>query len=59
MSALGEMLPCPRCVCKEVKVSISEICCPLQYSARACCSDCYAEEHCGSGVHDSQEDAEK
>ena len=53
------MLPCPWCGCAEVRVSVSEICCPIQYSARAFCSDCYAEEPGGSGVHDSKEDAEK
>jgi hypothetical protein len=53
------MLPCPWCGCTEVRVSVSEICCPIQYSARATCSDCYAEEPNGSGVHDSKEGAEK
>lgn len=53
------MLPCPWCGCTEVRLNVSEICCPLQYSARATCSDCYAEEPNGSGVHDLKEDAEK
>lgn len=53
------MLPCPWCGCTEVRVSISEICCPIKYSANATCSDCYAEEPNGSGVHDLKEDAEK
>lgn len=53
------MLPCPWCGCTEVRLNVSEICCPIQYSARAACSDCYAEEPNGSGVHDSKEDAEK
>jgi len=53
------MLPCPWCGCTEVKLNVSEICCPIQYSARAYCSDCYAEEPGGSGVHDSRQDAEK
>ena len=53
------MLPCPWCGCTDVRVGISEICCPIQYSARAVCSDCYAEEPNGSGVHDSREEAEK
>lgn len=53
------MLPCPWCGCNEVKVSFSEICCPIQYSARAVCASCYAEEPNGSGVHDLKADAEK
>lgn len=51
--------PCPWCGCKEIKISFSEICCPIKYSARARCTECDAEEPIGSGVFYSKEDAER
>lgn len=53
------ILRCPWCGCSEVETKASEICCPIQYSAKAACVDCGAEEPNGSGVYDSKEDAEK
>ena len=50
---------CPWCGGSKVRIMVSEICCPLQYSARAYCLDCGAEEPGGSGVCDLREDAER
>lgn len=50
-------LPCPWCGCNKINISVSEICCPIQYSAIARCNDCYAECPDGSGVVNSIEEA--
>ena len=58
-SDLIGLLPCPWCGCDKVDARVSEICCPLQYSAVAYCTDCGAEEPAGSGVYTCKDDAIK
>ena len=52
-----ELKPCPRCGSANIKALVSEICCPVQYSATAHCSDCGLEDVDGSGVCDTQSEA--
>ena len=58
-SELNDLLCCPWCGSVAIDIVVSDICYPIQYSARGSCTDCGAEEPCGSGVHDDKEVAIK
>lgn len=59
LEAVVSLLPCPWCGGDDIYARVSDICCPVQYSAIARCRDCGAEAPDGSGVKDSREDAER
>ncbi len=53
-----ELKGCPFCGGSKISISFSEICCPIEWSAIALCSNCGCETE-GSGVCSDKEDAKQ